>query len=430
MKRCQLVFLIPGFLGFDHFQDFAYFASRCALTLRATLSQRVPRGGPEVRVITVPIPPTAGLATRQRALAKTLQRRAQALAQAEGLEIDGIHLVGHSSGGVDAQLLTMERPLMVQTNWSNLDGMDISWLRARLRSVISLASPHQGTCFAADPLARLLAAGDALHLLERTGPALKELLQLGAALPGLITDPDVPELLGGVLGSAAGRKFLSGLWSSRDLINGLVPDWSVGRYGSLGTPLPVLRRSFITVAGLSPSVQRGSLECLQKRARVREQPKAQLSDQAPATPPDALFLLLSSLTSGRNTGCALHGPLLSGSEEALRRALRDPSRVISAAPELLPQEVDAALNDGVVNSVRQLIDPSDPHELAGVVIADHFDVIGHFDRTLWVTDPKTSEEKPVHVVSGLLHSGSEFRDNQFFALVERVSSCLEPLLQG
>ena len=84
----------------------------------------------------------------------------------------------------------------------------------------------------------------------------------------------------------------------------------------------------------------------------------------------------------------------------------------------------------MVNSVRQLIDPSDPHELAGVVIADHFDVIGHFDRTLWVTDPKTSEEKPVHVVSGLLHSGSEFRDNQFFALVERVSSCLEPLLQG
>ena len=430
MKRCQLVFLIPGFLGFDQLQDFAYFAERCALTLRAALAQRVPPGGPEVRVLAVPIPPTAGLASRQRALAKTLQRRAQALAQVEGLEIAGIHLVGHSSGGVDAQLLTLERPLVAQSKWRDLDGVDVSWLRERVRSVISLASPHQGTCLAVDPLARLIAAGDALNLLARTGPALKELLQLAAALPGLITDPDLLELLGGVLGSAAGRSFLSDLWSSRDLINDLAPDLSVGRYGSLGNALPVVRRSFVTIAGLSPSVQDSALDSVHKRSRARDRPNTQLSDQAPPAPPDALFLLLASLTSGRNTGCAKHGPLLSGSEEALRRALRDPSKLITASPELLPKQVDAALNDGVVNSVRQLIDPSDPQELAGVIIADHFDVVGHFDRTLWVTDPKTSEDKPVNVVSGLLHSGSEFRDNQFFALVDRLSGCLEPLLQG
>lgn len=429
MQRCQLVFLIPGFLGFDHFQDFAYFAERCALTLRATLAQHVRPGGPQVRVIAVPIPPTAGLASRQRALAKTLQRRAQALAQSEGLEIQGIQLVGHSSGGVDAQLLTLERPLAAQSKWRNLDGTDVTWLRERLRSVISLASPHQGTCLAVDPLARMLAAGDPLHLLTRTGPALKEIVQLVAALPGLISDPDLPELLGGVLGSAAGRSFISDLWSSRDLINDLVPDLSVGRYASLGAPLPLLRRSFVTVAGLSPSAQASALESAHRRSRARERPKPLLADQAPAVPPDALFLLLASLTSGRNTECAAHGPLLQGSMDALRRALSDPSKVISASPDLLPQQVDAALNDGVVNSVRQLIDPADAQELEAVVIADHFDVIGHFDRTLWVTDPKTSDEKPVNVVSGLLHSGSEFRDNQFFALVDRVGACLAPLLQ-
>jgi len=127
---------------------------------------------------------------------------------------------------------------------------------------------------------------------------------------------------------------------------------------------------------------------------------------------------------------AAHGSLLPGSVEALTQALRDPRRVITASAHLLPPQVDAALNDGVVNSARQLVDPTDPDELASVVIADHFDVVGHFDRTLWVTDPKTSEEKAVPVVSGLLHSGSEFRDNQFFALIDRLSGCLAPLFSG
>lgn len=430
MTRCQLVFLVPGFLGFDRFEDFAYFAERCAMTLRASLAQRVPPGGPEVRVLPVPIPPTAGLATRQRALAKTLVRRAQAVSQTEGLDIAGIHLVGHSTGGVDAQLLTLERPLTPHGDWRSLDGVDVTWLRDRLRSVISLASPHQGTCLAVDPLARMLAAGDALHMLGRTGPALKELLQLGAALPGLITDPDLPELLTGVLGSAAGRQFITDLWSSRELINDLTPDASVPRYASLGAALPVLRRSFVTVAGVSPSTSHSALDSLRENQRVRTRRNVPLAEEAPPAPPDALFLLFASLTSGRTTGCGAHGPLRPGAVEALARALRDPARVISASPQLLPRQVDAALNDGVVNSARQLIDPADPNELAAVVVADHFDVVGHFDRTLWVTDPKNGDEKPVNVVSGLLHSGSEFRDNQFFALIDRLSGCLAPLFAG
>jgi hypothetical protein len=87
------------------------------------------------------------------------------------------------------------------------------------------------------------------------------------------------------------------------------------------------------------------------------------------------------------------------------------------------------MNDGVVNSARQLINPQDPDELAAIVVGDHFDVLGHYDRTAWVTDPKTGEEKEETIVSGLLHSGSEFRDTQFFALMDQVSALLAALVR-
>jgi hypothetical protein len=98
--------------------------------------------------------------------------------------------------------------------------------------------------------------------------------------------------------------------------------------------------------------------------------------------------------------------------------------VIAASADLIPLEVDAIINDGVVNSARQLIDPADASELAAVVVADHFDVVGHYDRSSWVTDPQTGDEQLQTVVNGLLHSGSEFRDNEFFELFHAISDCI------
>ncbi|MEY4575587.1 MAG: hypothetical protein RL701_290 [Pseudomonadota bacterium] len=433
MKDCEVVFLIPGFLGFEHLADYTYFADRVAVALRAALSQRVRADGPELRVLPVPIPPTASFATRQHALAKTLVRRAQAIARSEQLHISGIHLVGHSAGGVDAHLLSLERPLDPETQWHNFDGVDVFWLRERLRSVISIASPHQGTCLSLDPLARMLASGDLMHLLGRVPLALKELLQLVAALPALVADAELPELLAGVLNSPSGHEFIRSLWSSRDLINDLTPAAALERYRRGGRALPILRRSFVTVAGLTVSSRQSALGSLRHgpSARQRHSDAAPLSANAPTAGPDALFLFLSTLTSGRGSGALdsqTLAPFLPGSAQRITDALRDPQRVITANPELVPQYVDGALNDGVVNSARQLIDPSDPNELAAVVVADHFDVIGHYDRSFWVTDARTGHEHAQTIVSGLLHSGSEFRDSQFFALIDRLCAELAPLL--
>jgi hypothetical protein len=209
------------------------------------------------------------------------------------------------------------------------------------------------------------------------------------------------------------------------LIADLTPEACARRRAAAGTRLPVLRRSFVSVAGATPTQQLAALDVLRDHRLLHPHDSGiPFSSVAPATAPDGLFMLLSTLTSGRDNPGAAQAPLLRGSVETLERALRDPQRVIAASGDLVPDMADASINDGVVNSVRQLIDPDDPSELAAVVVADHFDVVGHYDRTIWVTDPDSGDERPLDLISGLVHSGSQFRDNEFFRLFEAISACV------
>jgi hypothetical protein len=121
------VFLVPGLLGFENFDTFNYFADRVTAALRAGLEQTFL--GP-VPVIAVPIPPTASLRDRQRMLVKTLADRLHAYEH--GGRPLSVHLVGHSTGGVDANLLTNEYPLAAPS-WEDLDPRAPE-LRKRIRS--------------------------------------------------------------------------------------------------------------------------------------------------------------------------------------------------------------------------------------------------------------------------------------------------------
>jgi hypothetical protein len=77
-------------------------------------------------------------------------------------------------------------------------------------------------------------------------------------------------------------------------------------------------------------------------------------------------------------------------------------------PEITPQ-----LNDGVVNSARQIVNLNE-EELAGFVVADHADVLGHYDR-----QDGLIAGRPFN--AGLFHSGAGFGDPQFFELYRRVA---------
>ena len=429
----DVVFLIPGFLGFERFEDFSYFADRVSAGLRAALSERFERVVP---VVPLPIPPTGSLKARQQALAATLVARTRALEDMYGCRISRIHLLGHSTGGVDAQLLTLERPLGKSLTWSDLEGEAAGFasLRTRVRSVISVASPHYGTCLADDDLARLLASPNVRIAAQRGVGAADEVgravLALAKGVPTLVRDDDARELLINVLRA---KSSLSFLWKlrSRTLIDDLSPEKSWGRYAAQGESLPILRRSFVTIAGVTPSVEKNAPEAALAAKRRSEPPPGAPSEggrpriEAPFSPPDALFLFLSQLTAGK-VDSPVDANALEPSRRRIEAALRDPALCIVNRPELLPMHIDAASNDGIVNTIRQLIDPQSSEELASVVVADHFDVVGHYDKELWVVDPETGKEHLAAKRSGLLHSGSEFRDDQFFELMRRVVNAMSP----
>ena len=387
------VFLVPGLLGFESFSSFRYFGDRVVAALRSGLEARL---GSRVPVVALPIAPTASLADRQRQLVKTIADRLHALEH--GHKALKVHLVGHSTGGVDANLLTHARPRGAAA-WSDVDSR-ANVLRDRIRSVTSIASPLQGACITRDPIARLLN--------DRNPSGLPGLLHmLGLFGVSSIKDIELADFASSSLhelGKTA--RFLRELSKRWRLLDDLDPSSSIDVDG---LKKDVVRRSFVTVSG-----------------------RAQLGE-ASITPPDSFFRALTARAEGWKTGCAEEGERVLPALERLKRAIlasatdamnnRPDSLILRAPGVQAPVTLDAGHNDGVVNSARQLLDPSNPHELAGIVIADHFDVVGYYDRYMWAEN-ENGEQEQQQVLAGLLHSGSNFRDDQLYELYHRVADVI------
>lgn len=424
MAERHAVFLVPGFMGFERFENYFYFADRVRVALRAVLEERSPN---TFDVDAVTIPPAASLAARQAALASTLASRLSALEAQRGTRIEHVHLVGHSTGAIDSHLLTRSEPLETGRAWSTT-AEHLPALRARLRSVTAIAAPFHGTCFAEHPVAKAFAA-NTLGEWASSLPAavLWGLPRLGGILGNLATDPETWQVLRGLRSSTEGAAFLRQLAASRDLVDELTPANMASLYQRLGPDpeLAVRQRSFVSIAGATPTASESSI----KRAKRKPPPPlgspAANRTEAPAQAPGALFLATSELTASRGTPCATDpGITVARAVERLNQARRDPSRLIAKDPALLPDAIDPTTNDGMVNSARQLFDPSDEDELAGIVVADHYDVIGHYDREAWTYDPALGHETRTYKIEGLLHSGSRFRDDQFLELYRRVAHLL------
>jgi pimeloyl-ACP methyl ester carboxylesterase len=388
------VFLVPGLLGFENFSSFRYFGDRVVSALRSGLEARL---GSRVPVVALPIAPTASLAERQRVLVRSLADRLHRLEH--GHKALKVHLVGHSTGGVDANLLTHARPRGASA-WSEVDSR-AGVLRDRIRSVISIASPLQGTCITRDPVARLLNDRDPRGL-----PGLLNMLGLFAV--SALKDVELGDFAASSLhelGKTA--RFVREVTKRWALLDDLEPSRSIDL---AGLKKDVVRRSFVTITGRAPL------------------------GEANVTPPDGFFRALSERAEGWKTGCAEEGEHVLASVARLKQALaaEDASSLLLRAPGIeVPDLLDAGHNDGVVNSARQLLDPSDPNELAAIVVADHFDVVGYYDRYVWKSDGVgLGEEQQVQVLAGLLHSGCNFRDDQLYELYHRVADVIAGTIES
>src|SRR5256712_11499003 len=85
--------------------------------------------------------------------------------------------------------------------------------------------------------------------------------------------------------------------------------------------------------------------------------------------------------------------------------------------------ISPTLNDGVVNTVRQIVPPGRREEVGGFVVADHGDVLGHYDR-----QDALIGGKPYN--AGLFHSGAAFGDDEFFARYRRVAQAILKTIPG
>src|SRR5512134_2102945 len=126
MDRTHHIYLVPGFLGFANLGRITYFGH-----VRRILTERLAALGLEPHIHIVGTPPTASLPARAARLAEVID----ATAQRGGAPL---HLIGHSSGGLDVRLLTAPG-VGLPTD------VDVERLASRVRTVVTVSTPHHGT---------------------------------------------------------------------------------------------------------------------------------------------------------------------------------------------------------------------------------------------------------------------------------------------
>jgi len=367
METPDVVVLVPGFLGFARFGGFYYFADRLIALLRGLLEEPL---GYAVPVIPVTTFPTDSLRKRQKGLLQELERFCQGLSGVERL-----HLIGHSTGGVDAQLLACTRPLY-GASWDR----KASLVRAKISSVVTISAPHYGTRLAESRLARW--GENPLRHPTAIFPEMRTLVDLLALIPRDLAATAGVEL-------AAPNDVLKFMWQvarSRKLIEDLKPRDMEAVRKRLAPDPDIALTCFVT--GTMPR-----------------------SDKT--RPSDPFFRDLYGLTEG-SAGVS---PEVEKCERLLRELLQKDSELVIRSGQSKIPPLSPTLNDGVVNTVRQLVNPDRPDEVGGIVVADHADVLGHYDR-----EDALVGGKPYN--AGLFHSGAAFGDDEFFALYRRVAQAI------
>ncbi len=374
MDELHRVYLIPGMFGFAKLAGYDYFEH-----VERALTERFAQAGVRFILEVVPTPPTASIRRRARNVAESIARTAS----------DGtgpIHLMGHSTGGLDARLLACP------TVDVGLPGASLDF-RHRLRTVVTMNTPHFGT-----PLAQFFATVSgtrllyALSLLTVTtlklgGPPLTVFSTLVAALGGVddmfgmdihLMDRAV-ELLLRFIGDRRRdevKMWLEGVRLDQGGILQITPE-AMDLFNATAEDAPSVRYGCIATASPPPGP-------IRLAARVRS-PYAALS----AT----IYTTLYTITARPNRQYPCPPP----SDAA--------AKTIEVA---LGQEPNERLNDGIVPTLSMLWG-----ELIWFGLGDHLDAVGHFHD---------DQKPPVH--TDWLTCGARFGRARFAAEMDALAAFL------
>jgi hypothetical protein len=265
-----------------------------------------------------------------------------------------LHLIGHSTGGLDARLL-------VSPNVTLASELDVDACARRVRSVVSVASPHRGTPLAAffsslmgQQVLRLLSLAT-VTVLRRGRLPIAIVAHLARVLARLAVDRSSPPV---ALLDHLERELVGTLEpEQRDLIDGFLRNIH-GDQDLMPQLTPAAMDLFHAATGDREGVSYGCVTARAAPPRLRERLRLGLHPWAQAT--YALYVWL-------------HGRVGDG--------------------------------DGIVPFASQR-----HGELLYEAHADHLDVIGHFDAP---------EAMPPHV--DWLNSGSDFDHVHFEALWRQVA---------
>jgi pimeloyl-ACP methyl ester carboxylesterase len=334
MSRVHVV-LVPGFFGFANLGDLAYFGH-----VHAFLGDAYAARGLEPVLYVVETSPTASLPRRAARLVDTVGDQATGDAP--------VHLIGHSSGGLDCRLLLAPGVTLPTTR-------DVETVARRVTHLVTVSTPHRGT-----PLASFFTT--------RLGGTLLELLSLATIHALRIGRTPISVLL--AVGAAYARlddlgpnsKLLDQLF--RDLLADFTPERRLAittflaevrdDQALLPQIMPESMETFAATTHDRPGVRYGSVVT---RARAPSMRSWTLPGFDPAA--HVLHLIYRALHAAtRDPNARL--PALDAASVARLRAAYDG----------LPDPSDS---DGVVPTLSQ------PYgDVVHATAGDHLDVIGHF----------------------------------------------------
>lgn len=358
--------------GFGRLGSYSYFSH-----LERALKERFARTDQELAVHIVEILPTASVRRRAAKLAEVVA----ATAGTEG----PIHLLGHSTGGLDVRLVASPSALMP---------VAAAWLR-RLHSVTTMNTPHFGT-----PLASFFTTASGQRILYALSAFTYVVLSLGER-PLAITSV--------LLGAIGKGDTLLGTKLLDRTVDKLLRTIDDARSPAVRAYLDAIRDDQGAMLQLSPEAMDLVVAGFEDRPGVFYQCVASMAPPPSRrnwkatmlSPVRALslgtFALLQSITARHHEhypcAAAVRDPVV---EDHLHRALG-----------MVPRLED---NDGVVPIRSQLWG-----HLAWVGLGDHLDVLGHY------ADPEP-DARPELRHQDWLTSGSAFRDEQFESLMDAIAA--------
>jgi len=387
-RRLHRLYLSPGMFGFGRLASYDYFVH-----LERALGERLRAVGEEIETHVVQVSPTASI--RRRALKLT---ELIASTCGEGGEAGPIHLIGHSTGGLDARLVASPSAVLA------VPAEVLAW-RARLASVTTINAPHYGT-----PLASFFTTVSGERMLR----ALSALTVVGLSLGS------TPLSIVGALIALFGRMDKAVGLDLKLLdrtTEGLLRTIDEVRGHEIRDYIDSIKEDNGAMVQLMPEAMDLFI------AGVEDRPGVLYQSTASMAPPPSPRTFVKSLGGRWSAASGVLFDVLYGITSRYDR------RYPCGAPELADGDGQVLLarafgrvpgfreNDGVVPIRSQIWGT-----LVWAGYADHLDVLGHFEGGKRAVAPDAGVAQPPHV--DWLCSGSSFDQDRFGTMLDAIASGL------